>query len=135
MANRIAFTTPDHALGLVVHEGGTFSGPLPPESGEYRPIYERLLAQGVVPEPYAPAVASGPDEVTSAQARIALYEAGLLEEVEALVAAHPYPPVRIWFGHAKAWERDNPYVQAIGAELDLDDDAIDALFAAAALRA
>lgn len=71
--------------------------------------------------------------VSAAQAKLALDAAGLLDDVEAMIAAHPVRAVRIWFADANVWERSHPYVSALGMELSLDDDAIDALFAAASL--
>lgn len=75
-----------------------------------------------------------PPSASAAQCRLALYDAGLLEAVEATIATHPYPPVRIWFGHAQTWERANPYVQALAVELKLPDSAVDELFRAAAQK-
>lgn len=75
-----------------------------------------------------------PDTVTPAQAKIALYEAGLLNEVEALVADHPYRPVSIWWTSALAFERGHAYLNALGLELGLTDAEIDALFIAAAKK-
>lgn len=73
-------------------------------------------------------------EPTGAQCKIALYEAGLLDDVEDAIAAHPYRPVQLWYASANTWRRDNPYVQAIGVELGLTDEQIDDLFRAAALK-
>lgn len=70
--------------------------------------------------------------VSSAQARLALYNAGLLDDLEAIIAAHPYRPVRIWYEGANMWERTNPYVSILGPELGLTEEQIDALFIAAA---
>jgi hypothetical protein len=72
-------------------------------------------------------------EVSAAQAKLALDAATILDDVEAMIAAHPVRAVRIWFADANAWERSHPYVSALGAEMSLDDDAIDGLFAAASL--
>jgi hypothetical protein len=69
--------------------------------------------------------------VSAAQAKIALSNAGLLDEVEAAISVHPYRAVRIWCADANQWERGHPYVQAIGAELGLAEQAIDDLFVAA----
>ncbi|MDF2984296.1 MAG: hypothetical protein K0Q69_4068 [Devosia sp.] len=74
-----------------------------------------------------------PVSVTRAQAKIALYNAGLLANAEALVANHPYPPVRIWYSDASVWERTNPYVNSLATELGLSDEQVDDLFVVAAL--
>ena len=82
------------------------------------------------PEPPPPQVLQ---VVSASQAKIALYNAGLLEQVKTLVANHPYEPVRIWYADANQWERGHVYVQALGAELGLTEGDIDALFQAASL--
>lgn len=73
-----------------------------------------------------------PVSVTRAQALMALYNAGKLEALEAIIAAHPYRPVRIWFENANEWLRTNPYVNLLGPELGLTDEDIDTLFIEAA---
>lgn len=73
-----------------------------------------------------------PTSVTRAQALMALYNAGKLEDLEAIIAAHPYRPVRIWFENANEWLRANPYVNLLGPELGLTDEGIDNLFIEAA---
>jgi len=77
---------------------------------------------------------SVPHSVTPGQATMALYKAGLLDQVRAAVAAHDLEEVRIWFSTATMWERYNPYVQAIGMELELSEEQIDDLFLAAAME-
>lgn len=79
------------------------------------------------PPPTPPAVLA----VTMRQARLALLGAGMLDDVEAAIAAAP-PAVRIEWEYATQIERASPLVAAIAAELDLDAPALDALFAAAA---
>lgn len=81
---------------------------------------EQIALKGVVPT-----------KVTRAQALMALHKAGLLPQVKDAVAAHPLEEVRIWFANSLNWERNNPYVLAIGMELELTDDQIDDLFIAA----
>ena len=78
------------------------------------------------PEPVIPSI------VSASQAKIALFNAGLLDDVEAMAVAHPYRPVRIWYSSANEWQRLHPYVQALGAELGLTGERINALFAEAA---
>lgn len=89
-------------------------------------------------EPPKPKIRS----VSAAQAKTALFNAGLLDDVEEIVKNHPYRPVRIFFESANTWETGNAYVQAIGVDLGLityDADGVedatrfDALFAAAAV--
>lgn len=86
----------------------------------------RFALEDIPPEPPI-------DAVSAAQAKLALDAAGLLDDVEAMIAAHPVRAVRIWFADANVWERSHPYVSALGLEMSLDDDAIDGLFAAASL--
>lgn len=93
-------------------------------------LWARLMAWGV-PTAYAPPAEPFPVTVTAAQAKIALYNAGLLDQVRAAVQAHPYELVRLWYENAGVWERGNPYVQALGVEIGLTDEQIDELFIAA----
>lgn len=95
-------------------------------------LWAAMLAWGT-PDAYAEPPAPPPTIVSASQAKIALYNAGLLEQVKALVGAHPYEPVRIWYADANQWESGHAYVQALGAELDLTTDDIAALFLAASL--
>jgi hypothetical protein len=81
--------------------------------------------------PPSPRPASPPPAVTMRQARLALLGAGMLDDVEAAIAAAPRA-VRIEWEYATQIERASPLVAAIAAELDLDAPALDALFAAAA---
>lgn len=94
----------------------------------------RRWADGEV-APYEPPPVEPPfpSVVSASQAKIALFNAGYLDDVEAVVAAHPYRIVQIWFTDANTWERGNPYVQAIGAEIGLTDEQMDELFIAASL--
>jgi|GEM_PF-1096407 len=84
-----------------------------------------LLPKPVNPVPYS---------ITPTQAKLALHDRGLLDDVEALVASHPYRPVQIYFDNATVWERNNPYVVGLGYELGLSEDDMDALFIAAARK-
>ena len=69
--------------------------------------------------------------VTAAQAKVALHRRGLLLDVENAVAGYPRD-VQLWFSDARDWDRNNPYVQGIGAELSLTDEQVDELFVFAA---
>ncbi|MET4636142.1 hypothetical protein [Kaistia defluvii] len=72
-----------------------------------------------------------PSEVSAAQAKLALDQAEILDDVEAMIAAHPVRAVQIWFADANNWQRGHPYVSALGLEMALDEQAIDTLFVAA----
>lgn len=74
-----------------------------------------------------------PQSITPAQAKAQLYELGLLDAAEALVAEHPYPLVRIYWQSALQFDRDNAYIAAIAYELGLDEN-LDDLFRVAGAR-
>lgn len=91
----------------------------------------KFIDDALIPYDPPPTPAPFPSVVSAAQAKIALFKAGLLDQVKAVVAAHPYEIVRIWYGDANDWERGNPYVQALGAEIGLTAEQMDELFIAA----
>jgi hypothetical protein len=72
-----------------------------------------------------------PRQVPRWQARRALLNAGLLDAVEAAVAAADRH-VQITWEDAPNIVRDSPFIAAIGPSLGLTDAQIDALFVAAA---
>lgn len=97
--------------------------------------HRRMLHElGIEIKPYSAPQPEPPSSVTPAQLKIALYEAGLLEDVESLVSAHPYRPVSIWWAGALSFERGHAYLNAIGLELGLTDEDIDLLFLSASAR-
>lgn len=81
----------------------------------------------------AQASAQAASSVTPLQASKALRAAGLLAQVQAMVAAAPEDDdVRLAWDWALTWERNSPFVATLGAALGLTDAQIDDLFAAAA---
>ena len=94
-------------------------------AGDFGEIADYVAPPAPPPQPVT--------KVSRAQALMALHNAGLLESVETMIAAHPYKPVQIWYYNASHWERDHPYLEGIALEIPLTDTQIDALFAAAAL--
>jgi hypothetical protein len=66
------------------------------------------------------------------QAKIALSRAKLLPQVEAAVAAIG-GEVAIWYADALTWRRNDPNVAGVALLLNLTDEQIDDLFAAAKL--
>ena len=68
-----------------------------------------------------------PQVVTRRQALLALDSAGLLDDAEALIVQLPRSSQIEW-NEAAEFRRDHPLIAGIGAQLNLDEDAIDALF-------
>ena len=73
-----------------------------------------------------------PNDVSRFQARAALHIAGLLDDVEAAVAAAPDPLVRIAWADAQSFERSSPTIATLAAAIGLSDTQVDDLFIAAA---
>jgi len=77
---------------------------------------------------------SVPSKVTMRQARLALLGAGLLDDVEAALSAMEGPAgqaARIEWDYSSEVHRYKPFVIALGAQLELNDEQLDALFVAA----
>ena len=74
-----------------------------------------------------------PQVVSKFQAKAALRGAGLLPQVEALMAAPEADPLAVLaWTDAQEFRRTSPTVLSMGAALGLDDTALDALFTTAA---
>jgi hypothetical protein len=89
---------------------------------------DRVFRAPTAPEPAAPPV---PSSISPAQARIALHNADLLDQVEAAVASAGIVTQIAW-AQATAIERDSPTVAALSAALGLSDGQLDDLFTAGA---
>lgn len=72
-----------------------------------------------------------PRSVTPRQGKVALYNAGLLGQIESRVAANPL--AKIEWDNAQEFRRDWPLLAELAAESGLSDSQIDALFDAAEL--
>jgi hypothetical protein len=86
------------------------------------------VPQGATQTPPDPAV---PFAVTPLQARRALLAAGLLDEVNAAVQLASVDAKLAW-EYATEIRRNDPLIAAVAADLEMDDEQIDALFIAAA---
>lgn len=97
------------------------------------PIYAALTAAAVEIAPYVEPPAAVPREVTAYQARIALLDAGLLGDVEALMGSlEVTPAAKIAWEYATVWLRDSVFIAELAPALGLTSEQIDALFIAAA---
>lgn len=89
--------------------------------------WDTLAASGTPIDPYVPST------VTPRQARLALSEAGLLDQAEAAIAAAD-EPTQISWKYATEINRSNPLIETIAARLKLTSDQIDVLFRYAATQ-
>lgn len=69
---------------------------------------------------------NGPLAVSSAQAKLALYQAGLLDQVKQ--AAEAYEPMKIFFDNSPTWSEIHPYVLGLAAMLGISDEQKTELF-------
>lgn len=91
-----------------------------------------LWAQLAQVLPYAPPV-TVPQVVSKFQAKAALLGAGLLSQVEQMMADPAADPLAVLaWQNAQEFRRTSPTVAGMAAALGLDDAALDALFTSAA---
>lgn len=87
--------------------------------------YQHWLALGNFPDPAeAPPV---PTEVSAAQGRLALLQAGVLDTLEAWIATQP-SATQIEYAARSTWRRDWPLVATGSAALGLSEAQVDELF-------
>ena len=87
------------------------------------------------PEPTAPPAVIVPQRITARQAQLALLNAGLLDDVEAIIEALPAnvrSQVRIEWDRATHVERGSTVTQMVATALGLTGTQVDDLFVAAA---
>lgn len=71
--------------------------------------------------------------VTPFQAKAALFNAGLLDDVETLIAAAETSTLtKLAWANAVEWRRTSPMLSELSASLNMTDEQLDALFIAAA---
>ena len=119
----------DLALQLLEVEGVSV-----PEAvvGRYRYLDGAFVAIPLLEPPIDPPPVEVPASVTMRQARLALLHAGLLDDVEAALAAIPEETARraaqIEWAYAQDVERASPWVQQLTQTLGLDAAMLDELF-------
>ena len=83
------------------------------------------------PEPQEPEPDTVPQIVSRFQARAALHLAGLLDQVEALIADAD-PIAQIAWQDAVEFRRDSPTINGLAAQIGMTQEQLDDLFRAAA---
>lgn len=125
------------ATGLVVNRIVLASGKWQPPDGLHLVPDDDEVAEiggvwtGERFDPPPPPVAPVPQSVSAFQARAALLSNGLLDDVEAAVAAADRLTRTAW-EYAQAFERSSPTIATLAAALGLSDEQLDELFRAAA---
>jgi hypothetical protein len=71
------------------------------------------------------------ESITPRQAKLALYGAGLLDQVETMVAAAD-KAVQIHYQESVIWYRSDPVLNGLAVELGMSSEQLDELFASAA---
>ena len=87
------------------------------------------------PEPTSPPAVIVPQRITARQAQLALLDAGLLDDVDAIIEALPAnvrAQVRIEWDRATHVERGSQVTQMVATALGLTSAQVDSLFVAAA---
>lgn len=105
---------------------------LGPDAAAHEALIAEVEATYVPPEPEPPYV---PASVTMRQARLALLGAGLLDDVEAAIAALPSPQkeaARIEWEYSQEVQRHNGFVSVLAPMLGMTAEQTDALFIGAA---
>jgi hypothetical protein len=96
---RIILTVPDGTQARVISDHGEFCGPFPPLSSEFRAICDRLIEQGIVPEPYVEPALPDPIVVDALAFRRLFTQA---ERLAITAAARTDDTVRMFMDHAAA---------------------------------
>ncbi len=96
-------------------------------------FYADMTVQGVEIADYVTPAPEVPHEITAYQARIALLDAGLLDDIDAQMSSlEVAPAAKIAWEYATVWLRDSVFIAELAPALGLSGAQIDALFIAAA---
>lgn len=104
--------------------------PKDPSNRHYQEILE-WIAEGKTPEPYVPEPEPIPTSVTMRQARLALLQFGLYQQVLDAIANLPEPQktaAEIEWEYAGYVERTSAFTQSLALALGLTEQDLDSLF-------
>lgn len=129
-----AYQLTDTAIVIRTNDGACIPPDL--ENRDYV-AYLAWCDEGNEPAPYEPPmpVVRVPEEISMGQARLALFDLGMLATVETALNAMAEPArsrSRIEWDFRPTVRRDSPLVAQLGGALGLDASALDALFIHAA---
>lgn len=122
------YVSPDCIRATI--DGVTMDIAVPSGSEPGSRYYAAVIAAGGI-APYTPPPPAVPSKVSAAQARVALFRAGLLSAIDAAVTAAG-GEIAIWYEYATEWQRDSPHIAALAGGLNLTAQQIDGLFIEAA---
>ncbi len=126
--------TREHSIKAPLPSRWTKTPPPETTSGEWavwnRSHWTITAEEPLFPEP----VMTVPQTVSRFQARAALYQAGLFDQVETLMQNSETPMLaRLAWQDAQEFKRQSPTVLAMASALGLTDEQIDELFITAAV--
>lgn len=122
---------PNGWIKRVPDDGVELSFPPDPVNMDYQ-RYLTWVTEGNVPDQAPIPTPVVPQVVSRFQARAALLQAGLLDQVEALISNANTPAItRLAWTDAQEFLRNSPTILSVAGTLGLTNEEIDALFVAA----
>lgn len=118
-------------LDVEIYDDGDGSGPYIARWADPRDAPTAAEIEAAWPDVQAAQARAGLQPLTPRQVRLVLNQSGLLDSVEAAVAAAGRELV-IWWEFSVSYERTNPLVIQMAADLGVSPEQVDAIWAAGA---